>query len=282
MIQQYVDFYSEEDPPISSTSNMVPELSATDARIKWTTYLVIVVLAVLLGAWWWNKQQNEQVPISLDTQTPKGESEAAAPPPVVDSNIQAGSEGSGAGEAAPMQAAEPEPAAETAVETRQAVVPQAGSGAAEPVDINAEAEEQTEPEPEPQPAAAMAEETPANAAAGAQAETAAPAAAPAAQAIEAEPAAGSRSQPVRIAPTGNDKLRIIVNADTWADVKDANNYQLLYDLLRAGNTVELSGEAPFAVFLGNGYGVEILFNGEEIGFSSRIRNDNTARINIGG
>ncbi|MDH3388243.1 MAG: helix-turn-helix domain-containing protein, partial [Gammaproteobacteria bacterium] len=40
MIQQYIDFYSEEDPPISSTSNMAPELSANDVRIKWTTYLV--------------------------------------------------------------------------------------------------------------------------------------------------------------------------------------------------------------------------------------------------
>ncbi|MDH3859227.1 MAG: helix-turn-helix domain-containing protein, partial [Gammaproteobacteria bacterium] len=32
MIQQYSEYYSEEDPPISSTSNMVPELSVADAR----------------------------------------------------------------------------------------------------------------------------------------------------------------------------------------------------------------------------------------------------------
>jgi hypothetical protein len=52
--------------------------------------------------------------------------------------------------------------------------------------------------------------------------------------------------------------------------------------LRADSSVELSGKAPFRVFLGNGHGVEILFNGEEIGFSARIRDDNTARIYVGG
>jgi cytoskeleton protein RodZ len=65
MIEQYVDFYSEEDPPINSTSNMAPELSPADSRIKWTTYFVILVLAVLLAAWWWNKQQNQDAPVSL-------------------------------------------------------------------------------------------------------------------------------------------------------------------------------------------------------------------------
>ena len=77
-------------------------------------------------------------------------------------------------------------------------------------------------------------------------------------------------------------MRIVVHADTWADVKDANNYQLEYNLLRAGNTVDFSGEAPFTVFLGNGHGVEVLVNDETIDFSARIRNDNTARLYVGG
>jgi cytoskeleton protein RodZ len=75
-------------------------------------------------------------------------------------------------------------------------------------------------------------------------------------------------------------LKIIVHADTWADIKDATSYQLVYDLLRADNTVELTGQAPFTVFLGNGHGVEIIFNGEEIEVAPRIRDDNTARLKI--
>jgi cytoskeleton protein RodZ len=77
-------------------------------------------------------------------------------------------------------------------------------------------------------------------------------------------------------------LKIIVHADTWADIKDAASYQLVYDLLRADRSVELMGQAPFTVFLGNGHGVEILFNGEDIEVTPRIRDDNTARLKIGG
>jgi cytoskeleton protein RodZ len=99
---------------------------------------------------------------------------------------------------------------------------------------------------------------------------------------ELQAVAGTRDQPAQVAPSGSDKLKIIIHADTWADVKDSNSYQLVYDLLRADSSVELTGEAPFAVFLGNGHGVEILINGEEVGFSARIRDDNTARIDIGG
>jgi cytoskeleton protein RodZ len=92
MIQQYVDYYSEEDPPISSTSNTIPELSVADVRIKWTTYLVVLVLAALLSAWWWNKSQNEESPISLDTQAPGLESTEAAESDVVNTEIEAASE----------------------------------------------------------------------------------------------------------------------------------------------------------------------------------------------
>ena len=67
MILRYVEFYSNEDPPINTTSHMAPEISAQDARIKWTTYLVIIVLIALLSAWWWNKSQNISETVSLDT-----------------------------------------------------------------------------------------------------------------------------------------------------------------------------------------------------------------------
>jgi cytoskeleton protein RodZ len=102
------------------------------------------------------------------------------------------------------------------------------------------------------------------------------------EATTTETATGTRENPERNAPTGSDKLQIIVHADTWGDVKDASNHQLVYDLLRADTSIELVGEAPFAVFLGNGHGVEILFNGEDIQFSPKIRDDNTARLSIGG
>jgi cytoskeleton protein RodZ len=282
MIQQYLDFYSEEDPPINSTSNTVPELSATDARIKWTTYFVIVVLGVLLAAWWWNKQQDVEPPVSLDVQSSRVEENASAEG-VVDSDIQAGSETPISADATELNAESDPPDAPDAAVSTEAVSDAENEGAVDAaVDPVVVADSvTTEAAVDPAVVNTEAAVDPA-ATAGAVAlpmetETSSTVAEPEPQAI-----AGTRDLPGRIAPSGSDKLKIIIHADTWADVKDSTNYQLVYDLLRADSSVELSGKAPFRVFLGNGHGVEILFNGEEIGFSARIRDDNTARIYVGG
>jgi cytoskeleton protein RodZ len=269
MIQQYIDFYSEEDPPIGSTSNMAPELSVSDARIKWTTYLVILVLGVLLAAWWWNKQQNEVAPISLDAQSSRVEESAPVAQAGGANNIESESDSSTG-----STAADDMPAAET-VEPEISVTTESEPA---PVEEPPAADSSTA-ETGVAPAQGATESIGGEAEATAPDETS-PATEPEATALA--PAPGTRELPTRVAPTGTDKLQIIVHADTWADVKDANNHQLLYDLLRADSLVELSGEAPFAVFLGNGHGVEVLFNGAEISFASKIRDDNTARLKVGG
>jgi cytoskeleton protein RodZ len=270
MIQQYIDFYSEEDPPINTTSHMVPELSATDTRIKWTTYFVIVVLGVLLTAWWWNKQQNQEVPLSLDVQSSHLD-ENASTEAVVDSDIQAGSETSIAADVTTAvvesESAESSDAPVTAAADSSAEIDPAADEVVEPV-----VEELAETD-------AVTEQGTSAAAVALPLETDS---SPTTDEPELQAVAGTRDQPAQVAPSGSDKLKIIIHADTWADVKDSNNYQLIYDLLRADSSVELTGDAPFTVFLGNGHGVEILVNGEEVGFSARIRDDNTARIDIGG
>lgn len=274
MIQQYIDYYSEEDPPISSTSNTIPELSVADVRIKWTTYLVVLVLAALLSAWWWNKSQNEESPISLDTQAPGLESTEAAESDVVNMEIEAASEISTATDestpAARESAAAAAPAQSEAVAAESVETEAVANEAVESEPLEPEA---LEPEPlappEPVETAAMQQQTEPEASVAAATEA-------------LQPLPGSRDQPNLNAPIGSDRLNIVVNADTWADIKDSSGYQLVYDLLRADQAVELTGAAPFSVFLGNGHGVEILFNDEEINFSSRIRDDNTARLRIGG
>jgi len=259
MILQYRDFYSEEDPPISSTSNILPELSAGDARIRWTTYLVILVIAVLLAAWWWNKEESSEAPISLDSQST--EQLATEDAQVISSEIEAVSEEladtAPVTEAAPEQdeSVEPvvvEPVAVTESPTPVTIEPAAAESAA-PASVEPAAAESAVIEPEsPQPATESIQTT-----------------------------AIARGEPIRLAPSGSDKMQLVVIADTWTDVKDANNYQLVYDLLRAGDTVELTGEAPFTVFLGNGHGIEINYNDEAVDISGRIRDDNTARLKVG-
>ncbi len=293
MIEQYLEMYSEEDPPISSTSNVVPELSSADARIKWTTYFVIALLAVFLAAWWWNKQQNIEAPVSLDVQSPTL-AEKASDEVVIGSGIEAGSEAvdvvvvdeaadapDSSTEQSLAMAADPGLDSST---TLSSVAPEIevveGEADVEPNEV-ALAESDTSaaaPEPVVVTLATQADSSAASDAADSVAVAALPESTP----VAAPAQDGTRQRPGRSAPTGSDKLRIVVHADTWADVKDSSNYQLVYDLLRADSTVELTGAAPFSVFLGNGHGVEVLFNGEEFGFSSRIRDDNTARLKIGG
>ena len=285
MIEQYVDFYSEEDPPISSTSNMVPELSPADSRIKWTTYFVILLLAVLLAAWWWNKQQNQDAPVSLDVQSSSID-DSAATDPVVDSDIQAGSETQ-----APAETTSEVSEADAAIATGEAVAVGgdnsaeanpviADTASAELVETEQVATEQVETEQVETEQVAMSEAVVSAEPATDEGTTSSESDTSAV--VEVEQVAGTREQPEQSAPTGTDKLQIIIHADTWADVKDSNNYQLVYDLLRADSSLELSGQAPFTVFLGNGHGVEIMLNGEEVGFAARIRDDNTARLNVGG
>ena len=237
MIQQYVDFYSYEDPPINSTSNTSPEISSDDARIKWTTYVVIFVLCGLLEAWWWNKnqEQNADDVVSLDaeqTQTDVEPTNESLQPEIVESS-------------------------EKTVET---II------AATTVDDSQESAEAELVEPEM--AAVVESEL--------ESEPELPTISEATVESDVVPETSSSTS-----STGSDRLEITINADTWVDIKDATGQKLAYDLLRADHQLVLTGQAPFTVFFGNGHGVEVMFNGEEVDLSSNTRDDNTARLKIG-
>jgi cytoskeleton protein RodZ len=276
MIDQFIDFYSGEDPPISSTSNVASELSAADARVKWTTYIVVLIIGVSLGTWLWSREQNTEAPISLDTQSSSSEEPAESDSAVVSSEIEAVSEELiEAGETveasttqpASVTAAEVEPAESIATEQPAA---QAGEAAESEVVEVVESEVVETEAIETAAVETAAVETESVEGGVAEAGTG-----------SLETSQVARNEPSRIAPVGADKVRLVVHADTWTDIKDANSYQLVYDLLRADETVELIGQAPFSVFLGNGHGIEIIFNGEQIDVAPRVRDDNTARLRIG-
>jgi cytoskeleton protein RodZ len=267
MIDQYIDFYSEEDPPISSISNMASELSVTDPRIKWTTVIVVLTIGVSLSAWWWNKQQNDEAPISLDAQTSSLEEPANSDTDVVSSEIEAVSEDLiESGETVEATISQPASATKAEVEPATTTAMQEPSAADDEVVAVEVAEDEVV-------AGEVVEVVEGEVVEGGVAD---------AESGLLETVQGTRDEPSRQAPAGSDKLKIVVHADTWADIKDATSYQLVYDLLRADKLVELTGQAPFSVFLGNGHGVEIIFNGEEIDVAPRVRDDNTARLKIGG
>ena len=241
MIAQYVEGYSDHDPTINTTSSMAAEITVDDARIKWTTYLVIFVLIALLGIWWWNKNQNKADVFSLDALQTDTQAQSDTSDDAMQEEIEAVSESVASIQIeAPVTEVAPEEEVVSEIskieEATEELVQQ------EPID-EIEAGEETKQE--------VVEET------------------------------SQSTAVIRMSPIGSDHLVIIVHADTWADIKDSGDHQLVYDLLRAGQEVKMTGQAPFAVFLGNGHGAELIYNDESVDMSNRIRDDNTARLRLG-
>jgi cytoskeleton protein RodZ len=260
MIEQYLNYYSDEDPPISPTSHLSPEISPDDARVKWTTFLVIVGLLGFLAFWWWNQYQAKTDVVSLDAEQTETMQQADVSSDILTSEIQV-VEDTPVDQVAEVDVSlltvdEPEVTeAKKAVETPEPVIPdQVEPETTDAFDQTAAMELSAEMERE-----TVQQEVSAT-----------------------EPEAPPRAEVSRIAPLGGtEQLDIVILADTWVDIKDANGHQLVYELLRADQEINLIGSAPFSVFLGNAYGVNLIYQNETIDISSRIRNDNTARVTVG-
>jgi cytoskeleton protein RodZ len=76
------------------------------------------------------------------------------------------------------------------------------------------------------------------------------------------------------------KMVIEYQKDSWTEVDDNAGRRLVYGLMRAGQTIELKGEAPFKVFLGLAEGVTIHYNNDLFDFSP-FRRGEVARFRIG-
>ncbi len=69
-------------------------------------------------------------------------------------------------------------------------------------------------------------------------------------------------------------------ADSWTELSDNAGRQLVYGLMRAGQTIELKGEAPFKIFLGFAEGVKVHFNNDLFDHSV-FRRGKVARFRVG-
>lgn len=309
IIRLYVDLYSNEDPPICAVSQILPESKVHNARIKWATYLVIFVLIALLSAWGWNKIQNKPEAVSLDVNQPN---DVATTEPVAAETevieIQVGSEQSAVDRSndsadvyQPDDAAATEQAAaeieviEILAESEQSSVD--GSNEFEDESSLVSQLEQVQiadtvditvvdniAEPALDEVVVVEAEPIKVLANGTEPEVSSDIAAAEATATEVEKTNMTTDTPFDIsreAPSGIDLINIMVNADTWADIKDANDHRLVYDLLRANLNVQIRGKAPFNAFFGNGHGVKILFNSQSIDIANYTLDDNTARFKIG-
>ena len=80
--------------------------------------------------------------------------------------------------------------------------------------------------------------------------------------------------------TGGDELNLNAEEESWAEIVDANDIRLFYGMIRPGRTLNLVGQAPFDVFLGNAPAVSLSLNSIAIDMTKYIRSNNIAQFKI--
>jgi cytoskeleton protein RodZ len=233
-------------PVLKSTSKVRRQATARAPYIRGTIAMIVVGMVVLFGSWWYSRVKHD---IPTQSHTVSSEAEQVTSPASV----------------LPPQSL----ASEAAEESVAAVEPESPTG-----EIIAASE----------PALPHVGESPVTATADAVIQRR-DVEVTVESAVKDLPIAPLASEHVRIvrasrAPMGEDVLVIKANDESWADVVDANGYQLLYYLMRPGMVSRLQGQAPFRVFLGNAPAVELSLNHKRFDHTLFHRRNNTARFSV--
>lgn len=83
-----------------------------------------------------------------------------------------------------------------------------------------------------------------------------------------------------VAADGLHQLQLTFTDECWIRITDGSGKEVAGGLRKAGEVLELSGETPFELHLGNASGVQLRFNGQPVDIHSNIRG-NVARIKLG-
>ena len=80
---------------------------------------------------------------------------------------------------------------------------------------------------------------------------------------------------------GPDTVTLVLNTDCWVEIFDADDGKVFYDLARAGQTLVLSGTAPFSVLLGNADAATVEFNSVPFDITPHVTGIGIARFVLG-
>jgi len=265
LVAEFDRWVTKFAPVLTPTTRVRRHAKAHGVYPRAAIALTMVAMMVLFGYWWYSRPTHNlpaqsQAVSSEEQQT--ASSATVLPPPQVDS---------------------PTPAP-VAMHTPDILSQSPASGAAETVAVI---------EPEPQ----LGEATPkagtalpqvgeslsiANADEAVQRRDVETNVEPVIQDLPFAPLASQRGGIVRAsrAPMGEDVLVIKANDKSWAEVVDVNGYQLLYYPLRPGTVLNLQGQAPFRVFLGNAPAVDLSLNQKRFDHTPFHRQNNTARFTV--
>jgi len=90
------------------------------------------------------------------------------------------------------------------------------------------------------------------------------------QADRASPAADTETASSDQGPPDPlSELELVLSDDSWVEIESADGKRLEFDLLRAGESRQYSGMAPFRLLLGRGSAVELRLDGEKIAFAGQ-------------
>ena len=83
------------------------------------------------------------------------------------------------------------------------------------------------------------------------------------------------------AGVGPDTVKLVLSIDCWIEIFDADNEKVFYDLARVGQTLVLSGNAPFSVLLGNADAATVEFNNTPFDITPHVTGIGIARFVLG-
>lgn len=237
-----------EPPTLVSTIGSKAQVSSRDLPVRLVTYLLVIIVIVSVAMWWMAQRDSVS-----DQQSDVAE--------VVES---------GGDIALAVPQAQQEAAVAESGETASVTLESAQQdGAAVETDARQPAET-------PSDASARDATSPAGSSA-----PAAPAEAPSEAVSESQEARRAEVQPPPLnEATPVSTLELRYQADSWTEVNDSAGRNLVYGLIKAGQVLELKGEAPFRVFLGYAPGVTVYYNNDLFDHSPFQRRD-VARFRIG-
>ncbi len=74
-------------------------------------------------------------------------------------------------------------------------------------------------------------------------------------------------------PDGESLLQIVVSADSWVEISDANGQELEMDLLRGGSERDYHGQPPFRILFGRSSAVRLSMDGKAVDLTAFTRDD---------
>jgi len=270
IVAEYDQLVDKPGPVLTPTTKVRRQATVRAPYIRGASTLIAVAMVILFVSWWYSRP-NQDVPArsptaSLEAEQPASPASVLPPPQIVSPNPGS----------APVERLLPD----LSPETQASEAAEEGVGAFEselPMGETAAAAES---------ALSLASESPVTVKPDSvvQRRDVERAVEPSIPDLPVAPLASEHGGLVRAsrAPIGEDVLVIKANDESWAEVVDANGYQLLYYLLQPGMVHSLLGQAPFRVFLGNAPAVDLSLNRKQFDHRPFRRRNNTALFSVDG